>query len=46
MGGCVRMNSDDNFPIRQALLVGPRVLLLGSVFCRKNCVLYNYNTFT
>jgi len=24
MGGCVRMNSDDDFPIRQVLLVGAR----------------------
>jgi len=36
------MNSDDDFPIRQALPVGGLVLVLGSLgsdFHRNNCVL-------
>jgi len=27
MDGCIKMNSDDDFPIRQALLVGGSVLV-------------------
>ena len=42
MDGWRRIGSDDDFPIRQALLVGVRFLVLGSlgsVFHRKNCAL-------
>jgi len=42
MDGWVGMNSDDAFPIRQAIPVWASVLVLGSldsVFCRRNYAL-------
>jgi hypothetical protein len=45
MGGCVRMNSDDDFPIRQALPVGARFWCWARISIEIIVYYSRYNTF-